>query len=150
MPYPLPPVALDTQLASKTNGERLKRPGHPDLDGSTMNDSLPSIVERECSTTTSPAGLCSAHVAGRICFRRRRRRMKSHRSLTHAPAFAEQYRRPALDGLRTRGSSVAQARDPFGEALAYEREAESRLKSSAVSSTMGSEVETARRRNRPS
>jgi hypothetical protein len=37
--------------------------------------------------------------------------MKSYRSLTHAhaPAFAEQYRSPALDGLRTRGSSVAQA-----------------------------------------
>jgi hypothetical protein len=30
MPYPLRPVALDTQLASKTNSEQLKRTGHPD------------------------------------------------------------------------------------------------------------------------
>jgi len=34
MADPLPPVALDTQLDGKTNGERLKRAGHPDRNGS--------------------------------------------------------------------------------------------------------------------
>src|ERR1700686_1529368 len=110
MPNPLSPVALDTQLASKTNSERSSGLATRTRDNGsrTMNDPFPRC-EKEGSTTTSPAGLCSRPRGGPRLLQATQATDEVASLVDPRPHFRRAVQKPCLDGLRTRGSSVAEA-----------------------------------------